>query len=59
MARGSDEVQADVDSGVVVVMEGPLDLQLLLEVVLELRVDVIHDGLVAADNASRPPRTLK
>lgn len=47
MSRRGDEVQADVDPGVVVVEERTLDLQLLLEVVLKLRVDVVHDGFVA------------
>ena len=47
VARGGDEVQADVDARVVVVEERSLDLQLLLQIVLELGVDVVHDGLVA------------
>lgn len=46
MSGGGDEVQADVDAGVVVVEERALDLQLLLQVVLKLRVDVVHNGLV-------------
>lgn len=44
-----DEVEADVDPGVVVVEQRALDLQLLLEVVLKLSVDVVHYGLVAAN----------
>lgn len=49
VSRGGDEVQTDVDSRVVVVEEGALDLQLLLKVVLKLRVDVVHDWLITAD----------
>lgn len=49
MSRRGDEIQADVDPGVVVVEERTLDLQLLLEVVLKLRVDVVHNGFVAVD----------
>lgn len=48
MSRRGDEIQADVDPGVVVVEQRALDLQLLLEVVLELSVDVVHNGFVAA-----------
>lgn len=47
VARGRDEVQAGVDSGVVVGVQHPADLQLLLQVGLELGVDEFHDGLVA------------
>lgn len=47
VARGRDEVQAGVDSGVVVAVQHPADLQLLLQVGLELGVDEFHDGLVA------------
>ena len=47
VACGGDEVEADVDARVVVVEERSLDLQLLLQIVLELGVDVVHDGLVA------------
>ena len=35
-----------MDASIVVGVQGPLDLQLLLEVGLELGVDVVHDGLV-------------
>lgn len=49
MSSWGDEVEADVDPGVVVVEQRALDLQLLLEVVLKLSVDVVHDGFVAAD----------
>lgn len=47
MARGGDEVQAGVDSGVVVGVQYPADLQLLLQVGFELGVDEFYDGLVA------------
>ena len=43
----SDEVEARVDACVVVHVERSLDLQLLLEEVLELLIDVLHNGLVA------------
>lgn len=47
MSRRGDEIEADVDPGVVVVEQRALDLQLLLEVVLKLSVDVVHNGFVA------------
>lgn len=47
VSRRGDEIEADVDPGVVVVEQRALDLQLLLEVVLKLSVDVVHYGLVA------------
>ena len=47
MSGGGNEVQADMNPAVVVVEEGMLDLQFLLKVVLKLRVDVIHNRLVA------------
>lgn len=56
MSRRGDEIQADVDPGVVVVEERTLDLQLLLEVVLKLRVDVVHDGFVAVDTGKEKVR---
>lgn len=48
-----DEIEADVDPGVVVVEQRALDLQLLLEVVLKLSVDVVHNGFVAVDSGRR------
>ena len=53
VARGGDEVEADVDTRVVVVKQRPLDLQLLLQIVLKLGVDVVHDGLVAVGARSK------
>lgn len=47
MSCWGDEIEADVDPGVVVVEQRALDLQLLLEVVLKLSVDVVHNGFVA------------
>lgn len=47
MTRGGDEVQAGVDSGVMVGVQHPADLQLFLQVGLELGVDEFHDRLVA------------
>ena len=44
---GRDEVEADMDPGVVVGGEVPLDLELLLQPGLELAVDVVHDGAEA------------
>lgn len=49
MARGSDEVEADVDSGVVVVEKRALDFQFFLQVVFKLCVDVINNGLVTVE----------
>lgn len=49
MSCRGDEIEADVDPGVVVVEQRALDLQLLLEVVLKLSVDVVHNGFVAVD----------
>lgn len=46
MSRRGDEVEADVDPGVVVVEQRALNLQLFLQVVFKLSVDVVHDGLV-------------
>lgn len=43
-----DEIQADVDSGVMAAEQRALYLQLLLEVFLKLGIDVVQDGLVAA-----------
>lgn len=45
MSIGCDEVKTHVDATVVKRVEIPLDLQLFLQVVLELGVDVIDDGL--------------
>lgn len=46
-SRG-DEVETDMDPGVVVVEQGTLDLHLLLQVGLKLGVDVVHYGFEAA-----------
>ena len=48
-----DEIKADVDPGVVVVKQRALDLQLFLEIVLELSVDVVDDGLVTVETSQR------
>lgn len=48
MTWGRYEVQAGVDSRVVVVVERALDFQLLLQVTLKLPVDVVHHWLIAA-----------
>lgn len=47
MTRGGDEVQAGMDSGVMVGVQHPADLQLFLEVGLKLGIDEFHDRLVA------------
>lgn len=52
MSGRGDEIEADVDPGVVVVKQRALNLQLLLEVVLKLGVDVVHNGLVAVDTGT-------
>ena len=48
MAGRGYEVQADVDSAVVVVVQGTLDFHLLLEEIFKLGVDVVHNGFIAA-----------
>ncbi len=48
VARGRDEVEADVDPGVVEGDKITLDLELLLQEVLKLVVDVLHNGTTAA-----------
>lgn len=53
MSCGSDEVQADVDSGVVIVEERTFDFQLFLQVVFKLCVDVIHNGLITVKEAKK------
>lgn len=53
MPCGGDEVEADVDPGVVEIKETALDLQLLLKVILKLAVDVVDDGLVAEQKQGR------
>ena len=45
MAIRGDKIEADMDPGVMVGVQVPLDLQLLLQVGLELEVSVIHNGL--------------
>ena len=47
MACWGDEVETEVDAGIVEGDQLSLDLQLLLEVGLELLVDVLQDGLAA------------
>lgn len=41
-----------MDSGVVVVVKGALDFQLLLQIALKLPVDVVHHRLIAAGHTS-------
>lgn len=50
MSRRSDEVEADVDSGVVVIEQRTLYFQLFLQVVFKLCVDIVHDGFIAEEN---------
>lgn len=42
-----DEVKAHMDAGIVVVHQGTLDLQLLLEICLKLSIQVVNYWLVA------------
>lgn len=49
MSRWRDEIKADVDPGVVVVKQRALDFQLFLQIIFKLRVDVVHNGLVTAE----------
>lgn len=49
MACGSDEIQAGVDSGVLVAAEGASDFQLLLEIFLKLGIEMVENGLVAVN----------
>lgn len=47
MSRWGNEIQTDVDPGVMIVKQGSFDLQLLLKIVFKLSVNVVNDGLVA------------
>lgn len=47
MAGGSDEVQAGMDPGVMVVVQNPSDLQLFLQVGFKLSINELNDGLIA------------
>lgn len=47
MSCRTDEVQANVDSRIVISMQCSFDFQLLLQKSFELRVDVIDDGVIA------------
>lgn len=47
MSVWGDEIQADVDSGVVAAEQGALYLQLLLQVLLKLGIDIVEDGFIA------------
>ena len=49
MTGGCDEVQTGVDASIMVRVQSSLDLQFLLEEVLKLFVDVLHDRLVASE----------
>lgn len=53
MAGRGNEIQAGVESRVVVVVQGALDFQLLLQVAFKLPVDVVHHRLVAARQTNR------
>lgn len=55
---GSDEIQAGVDPRVVVVEQGPLDLQLFLQVGFELCVNVFYYRLVAGERRHRENRGI-
>lgn len=47
MTRRGDEIKAGVDPRVVVVVEGALDFELLLQITLKLFIDVVHHRLIA------------
>lgn len=47
MARWSNEVQASVDPGVVVVVQDPFYLQFFLQVGFKLSINELNDGLIA------------
>lgn len=48
-----DEIEADVDPGVVVIKQKAFDLQLFLKIVFKLSVDVVNDGLVTVETAEK------
>lgn len=48
MARGSNEVQASMDPGVMVVVQDPLYLQFFLQVGFKLSIDELNNGLIAS-----------
>lgn len=47
MACRSNEVQAGVDPGVMVVVQDPFYLQLFLQVGFKLSINELNDGLIA------------
>lgn len=49
MSCGGNEVQADMDSGVVVGVQYSPDLQLLLQIGLKLSIYEFHDGFIARE----------
>lgn len=53
MSRGGDEVEAGVDTCVVVAVEGALDLELLLKVGLKLGVNELHDRFVTGETTKQ------
>lgn len=58
MTRGGNEIQADMDPGVMVGVQHSSDLQLFLQVGLELCVNEFHDGLVAKKDRGEPRQKL-
>lgn len=48
MSIWGDEIQADVNSGVVAAEQRALYLQLLFQVFLKLGIDIVQDGFIAA-----------
>lgn len=59
VASGSDEIQAGVDSGVLVAAEGALDFQLLLEIFLKLGVEMVENGLVAVNEIAKKKKNKR
>lgn len=59
VSGGGDEVEAGVDPRVVVVEQGPLDLQLFLQVGFKLGVNVFHYGLVAGERRHREKQRIR
>lgn len=48
VSGGSDEIQADVDSRVMVVIQGTFYFQLFLKELLKLSINILKNGFIAA-----------
>lgn len=58
MACGSNEVQASVDPGVMVVVQDPFYLQLFLQVGFKLSINELNYGLIAVVEGKKKKKQL-